>query len=75
MATDDHPAQAMAGLNKTESKSLEIDSAELTGITSIKDGSHHGLDTVDDVILRAQGHEAAMPRNFSMLSALGLAFR
>ena len=29
---------------------------------------------IDDAVLRAQGHEAAMPRSFSMMSALGLGF-
>lgn len=75
MATDDHLAKGTTHVDKTDTKPLEVDSAELIGIISVKDGSHDGLDTTDDAVLRAQGHEAAMPRNFSMLSALGLAFR
>lgn len=30
---------------------------------------------IDDAVLRAQGHEAAMPRSFSWLGSVGLGFR
>lgn len=44
----------------------------LENIVSIRNGSV--IDS-DDALLRAQGHEAAMPRSFSAMASLGLAFR
>ena len=47
---------------------------------SLKDetlGELVNVDThdLDDAVLRAQGHEAAMPRSFSWLGAIGLGYR
>lgn len=44
--------------------------------TNVEAGSIVSLPTskLDDAVLRAQGHEAAMPRSFSVMSALGLGF-
>lgn len=48
--------------------------------TTIQAGEHHAdekarLEEIDDAILRAQGHEAALERSFSWLGATGLAVR
>ncbi|RJE27108.1 hypothetical protein PHISCL_00575 [Aspergillus sclerotialis] len=40
----------------------------------IQSGMSRNLATLDDEILRAQGHEAVLKRSFSLLSSLGLAF-
>lgn len=40
----------------------------------IQSGMSRNLTTLDDAILRAQGHEAVLKRSFSLLSSLGLAF-
>ena len=42
--------------------------------SSIKEGMVNDQAALDDAILRAQGHDAAMPRSFSIMSALGLGF-
>lgn len=44
------------------------------GAVSVTEGSVHEHHILDDAILSAQGHEAAMPRTFSIMSALGLGF-
>lgn len=44
------------------------------GALSIVEGAVDDQDAFDDAILRAQGHDAAMPRSFSIMSALGLGF-
>jgi choline transport protein len=57
--------------------------ASLSGAGSVEIGGveSHGLDAsksngaaADDAILRAQGHTAAMPRLFSIVSTMGLMF-
>ena len=44
----------------------------LENVISVRNSS---LIDTDDALLRAQGHEAAMPRSFSAIASLGLAFR
>jgi hypothetical protein len=52
------------------------DTSELGPTESVGLGSLSADTTaLDDAILRAQGHKAAMPRVFSVLSSLGLGFR
>lgn len=46
-----------------------------TSETIILESAEGSKTAEDDAILRAQGHEPEMPRSFSLLSALGLAFR
>ena len=41
---------------------------------SFAEGTVDDKNALDDAILRAQGHDAAMPRSFSIMSALGLGF-
>ena len=48
---------------------------ESNSIQSIKDGEIRDVEELDNAILRAQGHEAAMPRSFSWIAGLGLGFR
>ncbi|EXJ78191.1 hypothetical protein A1O3_09352 [Capronia epimyces CBS 606.96] len=41
---------------------------------SIAEGGLDDMANVDDAVLKANGHEAAMPRQFNWISALGLGF-
>lgn len=63
--------------NKTEkaadSKPVPTDS-NLEAIISVQTGTIDSLPSADDAVLRANGHSAAMIRQFSWLSALGLGF-
>ena len=56
--------------------SEKIKESEATALerSSIRPGILDEKGDDDDAILRANGHEAAMPRQFSWLSALGLGF-
>lgn len=47
---------------------FEVPMEEVVKIGSIENGN------LDDIILQANGHEAAMQRQFKWISALGLAF-
>lgn len=48
---------------------------EIAPMVSVGTGSvRMDTDGIDDAILRAQGHKAAMPRIFSAMSSLGLMF-
>jgi choline transport protein len=49
--------------------SVEIGVVESHGMSMAKSNTN-----ADDAILRAQGHKAAMPRLFSIVSSLGLMF-
>jgi choline transport protein len=55
----------------TQAKSPK-DGKATTDRASIKPGDLEEHD--DDAILRANGHEAVMPRQFNWISALGLGF-
>ena len=70
---------------KTTAKDMGTDTTDdsLTGVNSVEIGtveslgqgfSKSNVDTADDAILRAQGHKAAMPRLFSIVSTMGLMF-
>lgn len=59
--------------NKPESKAAT--SATMQRVESMLEGSVDDINAIDEAVLNAQGHQAAMPRQFSMVSALGLAFR
>lgn len=67
----------------TSSNSPEHESKNDIHLTNVADpiapevvqvGSLSEVSNLDDVILQANGHEAAMKRQFKWLSALGLAF-
>lgn len=52
-----------------------VDSVDIGTVESLEQGySKSNVDTADDAILRAQGHKAAMPRLFSIVSTMGLMF-
>ena len=53
----------------TDDKLMPDLSAAEANLGSLKD-----IENLDDAILQANGHTAAMPRQFRWLSALGLAF-
>jgi choline transport protein len=71
---------------KTTTKDTGTDTApgSLTGVDSIEGigaveslgqaYSKNNANAADDAILRAQGHKAAMPRLFSIVSTMGLMF-
>ena len=59
----------------TEDSSGVVEHLSLRNAPSTKEGKVDELKAADNAILRAQGHEAALPREFGMLPALGLAFR
>lgn len=50
------------------------DATIIGGIEEPENGTVKNYRSVDDAILKAQGHEAALKRSFSLLSSLGLAF-
>jgi hypothetical protein len=62
--------------NDTAGGSLSgIDSHEIGAVESLGQVySKTNPDSADDAILRAQGHKAAMPRLFSIVSTVGLMF-
>lgn len=60
--------------NKTKTGKLDTGDEALRHIESVQDGQVEEASNVDDAILRAQGHDAAMERQFSWIAALGMAF-
>jgi choline transport protein len=56
--------------NSLKDKVMTIPTAD----TSIREGSIDDVTALDNAILKAQGHDAAMSRPSSMPSALGLGF-
>lgn len=65
-------------LEGSSSQGMDESSQALREIGSVESvGLKYGLsdaNAIDDAILRAQGHKAAMPRLFSAMSSLGLMF-
>lgn len=51
-----------------------INDEDLHQIPSVEEGHTEDLSKLDDAVLRAQGHDAAMDRQFSWIAALGMAF-
>ncbi len=67
----------MAEFNDTKGPEKPTSDATITLERSNTVGESAAVDaaTLDDAILRAQGHAAAMPRSFTKLDALGFGFR
>ena len=59
------PIQTMDVHEKDSNSTITAEAASVVDLPISK---------IDDAVLRAQGHEASMPRSFSMMSALGLGF-
>lgn len=61
--------------NNTKIEKLDAGHDALHHIQSVQEGQiEESSNLDDDVILRAQGHDAAMDRQFSWIAALGMAF-
>lgn len=65
---DMHPQTHSAPEKEREDTTME---PCLEPVLSVIEGK---VDEIDDAVLHAQGHEAAMERQFNWISALGLAF-
>lgn len=76
-STDSNMEKPLGGLKTSV---LDIDSLQVVHTSAtVQYGESDDVkgddNNLDDAILRAQGHEVAMERNFSWLGSIGLGFR
>ena len=68
-------SETIDAMGSQDSIDKSADTSAVQPVISVKEGHLDDVNAIDEAILAAQGHKQAMPRNFSMISALGLGFR